>query len=168
MSGWDERWLDIRNISLLAPIMTARIDKAVEKGCDAIEPDNMDAWVNRKEVKKPITAAHQLAYNKFIAQTAHDRNISVGLKNDIEQLDQLVDFFDFAVNEQCFEFNECDAYQTFTNAQTDKAVFGVEYKGKPSVFCPKAIAQKLSFQKKKMLSLKQWRIGCETFGNLQG
>ena len=166
MSDWDERWLDIRKIKLLTPIMTSRIQKAVDLGCDAIEPDNMDVYEpdNVAQAKKPIRARHQLRYNKFIANTAHELGISVGLKNDLGQLEQLVEYYDFAVNEQCFEFNECDEYKTFTNKDTNKAVFGAEYKGNPSVFCPKANEMNLSFQKKRK-KLDAWRIGCEDYDN---
>jgi hypothetical protein len=161
MADWDERWLDIRYVRLLRPIMTARIRLAVSKGCDAVEPDNMDAYTNLDEVGKPITAAHQLRYNRMIANTAHQLGMSVGLKNDLDQLPQLVSYYDFAVNEQCFQYNECSAY-TSTFVQQDKAVFGAEYQGNPAVFCPKANQMKLSFQKK-TLALKQWRIGCENY-----
>jgi hypothetical protein len=161
MADWDERWLDIRRINLLRPIMTSRIKLAVAKGCDAVEPDNMDAYTNLGEVKKPLTAAHQLAYNEFIANTAHSLGMSVGLKNDLNQLSQLVSFYDFAVNEQCFQYQECSRYiNTFVKA--NKAVFGAEYQGDPAVFCPTANQMKLSFQKK-TLALKQWRVGCENF-----
>ena len=108
-----------------------------------------------------ITAAHQLAYNKFIANTAHSLGMSVGLKNDLDQLSQLVSFYDFAVNEQCFQYQECSGY-TSTFVKANKAVFGAEYQGDPAVFCPTANQMNLSFQKK-MLALKQWRIGCENY-----
>ena len=36
-----EWWLDIRQMDILMPIMRARLDLAVQKKCDAIEPDNM-------------------------------------------------------------------------------------------------------------------------------
>lgn len=158
MANWNERWLDIREIELLRPIMTSRMKLAKAKGCDAVEPDNVDAYTNGKETGLSLTAADQLAYNKFIAELAHDQGLSVALKNDIEQLGSLVDDFDFAINEQCFEFNECSKYNAFTSK--DKAVFGAEYKGEPKDFCPKAEAAKLSFQKKR-LSLKSYRVGCE-------
>lgn len=64
-------------------------------------------------------------------------------------------YYDFAVNEQCFQYDECNKYKAFTNQ--DKAVFGVEYQGNPAVFCKQAIANNLSSQKKK-LDLKVWRI----------
>ena len=85
--------------------MTSRIQLAAAKGCDGVEPDIMDAWDpdNVGKVGKPISGKSQLRYNKFIASTAHIYNLSVGLKNDFRQLEDLVDYFDFAVNEQCFE-----------------------------------------------------------------
>jgi len=162
MDEWNERWLDIRRIDLLSKIMTDRIKLAVSKGCDAVEPDNVDAYQNRNEVKKPITAADQLEYNRWIANKAHELGMSVGLKNDVGQLRGLVKYFDFAVNEQCFQYKECSAYKVFTKAGVDKAVFGVEYKGNPANFCRAANRNKLSFQKKR-LSLYAWRIGCEKY-----
>ena len=43
--GWSgERWLDIRRIDLLAPIMLARLDECAAKDFDAVEPDNMEIY----------------------------------------------------------------------------------------------------------------------------
>ena len=72
-----------------------------------------------------LTADDQLAFNKFIANEAHKRGLSVGLKNDLEQIPELVDFFDFSVNEQCHEFDECDALEPFI--QAGKPVLNAEY-----------------------------------------
>jgi len=161
MADWDERWLDIgTSAGLLKPIMTSRIRRAVAKGCDAVEVDNVDAYENRGEVKKPITAAQQLRYNRWIASKAHQLGISIGLKNAVGLLKDLEPNFDFAVNEQCFQYKECHHYQIFIGK--NKAVFGAEYRGSPADFCPRANAMKLSFQKKRF-SLKVWRVGCERF-----
>ncbi|WP_250461952.1 endo alpha-1,4 polygalactosaminidase [Microbulbifer litoralis] len=160
MADWDERWLDIRRIDLLTDIMGARLDLAVSKGCDGVEPDNMDAYTNGDETGLPLIGADQLAYNRWIAQEAHARGLSVGLKNDVGQLADLVGDFDWALNEQCFEYNECSGYQVFINA--GKAVFGVEYTGEPAQFCPQANNMNLSWLKKQ-LSLNSWRIGCEDY-----
>ncbi len=162
MAEWDERWLDIRRIDLLTPIMTSRLDLAVEKGCDAVEPDNVDAWTNSSEVRlsPALTADDQLTYNKWLARQAHDRGLSIGLKNDIEQLADLVDDFDWALNEQCFQYNECEEYSVFVNAE--KAVFGTEYQGNPADFCPRAKQLGLQWMKKK-LDLFGWRQGCEDY-----
>ncbi len=118
----DERWLDIRSSDVLA-IMLARMDTAVTKGCDGVEPDNVAGYAN--DTGFALTAADQLAYNAQIANAAHARNLSVGLKNDLDQIADLIDHFDFAVNEQCHEFSECDALQPFIDA--NKAVFSAEY-----------------------------------------
>lgn len=80
--------------------MTSRMKLAVQKGCDAVDPDNMDGYTNDNGFK--LTAAQQLKYNKFIADLAHKHNLAVGLKNDLNQIKDLVSSFDFAVNEQCF------------------------------------------------------------------
>lgn len=160
MAEWDERWLDIRRIDLLGPIMRDRLDLAVAKGCDGVEPDNMDAYTNLSEVNLPLTYQDQITYNRWIAQEAHARGLSVGLKNDVDQLADLVDYFDWALNEQCFQYNECNNYSIFTNA--GKAVFGVEYQGSVANFCPQANAMQLFWLKKK-LSLDAWRVGCENY-----
>jgi hypothetical protein len=48
LDGWPgERWLDIRAVDILVPIMTARIDECAKKGFDAVDPANMDGWRSR-------------------------------------------------------------------------------------------------------------------------
>jgi hypothetical protein len=159
MDDWDERWLDVREIALLKPIMSGRMKMAKDKGCDAVEPDNMDSYSNAGEVKPTgsYTGAHQIAYNKAVAQWAHDAGLSVALKNDVDQISSLVGDFDFALNEQCYEYGECDGYQAFIKA--GKAVFGVEYKGDTSSFCPQARTAGFSWLKKN-LDLGVFRQAC--------
>jgi len=123
LDGWeDERWLDIRSATV-RDVMTARLDLAAERGCDGVEPDNVTAHEN--DTGFDITSDDQLDYNRFIAEGARSRGLLVGLKNDLEQIPALVDDFDFAVNEQCHEFDECDVYATF--ADQGKPVFNAEY-----------------------------------------
>ncbi len=137
MKDWkDEKWLDIRQIEQLAPIMQARLDLAVEKCCDGVEPDNVDGYINQTGF--PLTYEDQLKYNKWLANEAHTRGLSVGLKNNLDQVEDLVDHFDWALNEQCFEFDECEKLLPFINK--GKAVFGVEYELKSEEFCKKANA----------------------------
>lgn len=131
MSGWeDEQWLDIRRTDVLLPIMAARMDICAAKGFDAVEPDNVDGYLN--ETGFPLTPGDQLTYNRAIADLAHARGMSVALKNDVDQIPELVDTFDFAVNEECFRYEECDHYEPFVDA--GKAVLHVEYQG-PLDFC---------------------------------
>ncbi|HKY89881.1 MAG TPA: endo alpha-1,4 polygalactosaminidase [Nevskiaceae bacterium] len=118
----DERWIDIRSTNVKR-IMRSRLDRAAAKGCHAVEPDNVDAWDNDNGLA--ITRRDQLRYNKYIAAQSHLRGLAVGLKNDLAQIPALVDHFDFAVNEQCFQYRECDRLQPFIDA--GKPVFNAEY-----------------------------------------
>lgn len=123
LDGWaGEKWLDIRSNNVHS-IMEKRLALAADKGCDGVEPDNMDGYTN--DPGFDFTAADQLAYNRFIANTAHEYNLSVGLKNDLDQLEALVGYYDFAVNEQCFQYDECERYSVFTDS--NKPVFNAEY-----------------------------------------
>ncbi len=126
LDGWEgERWLDIRSANV-KKIMRARLDLAKKMGCDGVEPDNVDGYSNQSGF--PLTAQDQLVFNRFLATEAHQRGLSIGLKNDLDQVKTLVNDFDFAVNEQCFEFSECDLLKPFIDQ--GKAVFNAEYKQK--------------------------------------
>jgi hypothetical protein len=69
----------------------------------------------------------------------------------------LLPYFDFSLNEQCFQYHECDKLTPFVDA--GKAVFGVEYHLDTADFCPDANAMDFNFLKKK-LSLRAWRVAC--------
>ncbi len=62
----------------------------------------------------------------------------MALKNDIGQAAQLLPYFDYAINEQCQQYKECNMLKPFVDA--GKAVFQVEYKLATSSFCPAANA----------------------------
>ncbi|GEB56648.1 endo alpha-1,4 polygalactosaminidase [Streptomyces gardneri] len=155
-NGWEgERWLDIRRTDVLEPLMAKRLDMCRDKGFDAVEPDNMDGYRNRTGF--PLTAADQLRYNRLIARLAHDRGLAVGLKNDLDQIPRLLPDFDFAVNEQCAEYDECGRLAPFVAA--GKAVFHVEYELDTGEFCPQARKLGLSSMLKKY-ELGVWRKPC--------
>lgn len=121
--GWaGERWLDIR-AEAVRERMAARLDQAVAKGCDAVEPDNMDSYQNNTGFA--LTAADQLDYNRWLSTQAHARGLSIGLKNDPDQAAELVADFDWALTEGCHEQGWCDQLQPFGDA--GKAVWHVEY-----------------------------------------
>jgi hypothetical protein len=134
--GWpDEKWLDVRQLTVLEPLMRARADKCKAAGFDAIDWDNVDGYTNDNGFG--FTAADQLTYNKLLAKIAHDDGLSVALKNDLDQVPDLVASFDFAVNEQCAEYTECTSLDPFTTA--GKAVAEVEYNTDPATFCADAV-----------------------------
>ncbi|ORX78110.1 hypothetical protein BCR32DRAFT_235266 [Anaeromyces robustus] len=123
MEEWDENWLDYR-IEGIKPFMTERLDIAKAKDCDGVEFDNVDAYTNTFW-DDPLTASDQIKYNRWLAQEAHDRGLSAGLKNCVGLLSDLVSNFDFAINEECSEYNECHQYSIFLNK--NKAVFVALY-----------------------------------------
>jgi TolB protein len=122
--GWaGENWLDIRQIDLLAPIMRSRLDLCKAKGFDGVEPDNIDAYTN--DTGFTLTYQDQLAFNISLANEAHSRGLSIGLKNDSEQVDDLLPHFDWALTEDCFDEEWCEEMLPFIWA--GKAVFAAEY-----------------------------------------
>jgi hypothetical protein len=151
----DERWLDIRQLAILEPLIVARMQMCKDKGFDAIEPDNIDGYEN--DTGFPLTAQDQIVYNTFLAATAHKMGLSIGLKNDIDQVQTLVPLFDWTLNEQCFEYQECDKLLPFI--QAGKAVFNVEYNLAPSQFCPQANAMNFN-SLKKHVQLDAYRVAC--------
>ncbi len=153
-----ERWLDIRS-PVVRPIMQARLDLARDKQCDGVEPDNLDGYEHKTGFK--LQARHQRSYNRFIADEAHARGLAVGLKNNAKQVTALEPRFDFAVVEQCFEFEECRKYKAFIDA--GKAVFAAEYDTDPAEFCP--AAAQLGFSAiLKRLDVGVPRVACATGG----
>jgi hypothetical protein len=156
LDGWDqEKWLDVSKYQLFSPVMERRLDLAVQKGCDGVEPDNVDAFENKSGFA--LTYAHQLAYNRWLAQEAHERNLLIALKNDLSQVNDLVSYYDFAVNEQCFEYDECEFLGPFI--QQGKAVLGVEYNLGTDDFCDDALKHKFSWLKM-TYDLDGERISC--------
>jgi len=43
----EERWLDIRRLDILRPILNRRFHICARKGFDAVEPDNIAGWENK-------------------------------------------------------------------------------------------------------------------------
>ena len=124
LEGWEgERWVDIRSPQVHA-IMLARLDRAGERRCDGVEPDNVQSYDD--ETGFELTYADQLAYNRLIATEAHARGLAVGLKNGGAQVPDLLEAYDFALNEECHEYEECADFAPFVEA--GKAVFNVEYR----------------------------------------
>lgn len=123
-AGWPgERWLDIRQIDALAPILSARLDLCAAKGFDGVSPDNLDGHTNATGF--PLTAADQLAFNRWLAAEAHQRGLGIGLKNDPEQAEVLAEFFDWATTESCLAEGWCDQLAPFLFA--GKPVLAIEY-----------------------------------------
>jgi hypothetical protein len=148
MPEWPgEYWLDVAEVqsptSELAAIMNARLQMCANKGFDAVEWDNVDAAFNDQEtgLSPRPTDDDQLIYNQFLFNNTHALGMAVLLKNDPAQVEQLVAYADGTVNEQCHEFDECDALTPFIEA--GKPVFNAEYWPRND-FCADAVAARIS------------------------
>ena len=157
----DEFWLNINtNVSGTNPNtgqtetaqqfildqLTARLAKARSAGVDAIEFDNVDAYQNKTGLT--ISAATQEQFDAAIANLAHTAGFAAGLKNDLGQASDLQPYFDFAINEQCWQYRECNFPAPGLQAWPStygKAVFNVEYKLATSKFCPQANSSSYNF-----------------------
>jgi hypothetical protein len=133
--SWDgSNWLDIRRIDILKPIMENRIKNWCKaKGFDAVEPDETEVWSNDSGFN--ITKAQNNAYNIMIADLVHKYGMSVGLKGNTTETGELVNYFDWTLNEECWQYNECDQIQNSFIAK-GKAAFNIEYQATPN--CAKA------------------------------
>lgn len=123
LEDWpDERWLDTRSPAVRSA-MLARLDLAVTRACDGVEPDNIDAYQNDSNLD--LSRADAIDYLRFLAREAHAKRLSIGLKNGLDLIPGLIGEFDWALNESCLAYDECGALLPFIDA--GKAVFHVEY-----------------------------------------
>ena len=137
----DENYANLNNDhgqrDFMLKMNRARVAKCKRAGFDAVEFDVVDSWeTSASRSGWHISAQTQLIFNRALAGIAHSFGMSAGLKNDLEQVSQLEPSFDFAINEQCFQYHECGNLDPFV--QAGKAVFTVEYRTDPATFCAKA------------------------------
>lgn len=166
MAGWPgEYWLDIRSDNVVN-IMLARLDTAVARGCDGVDPDNVNGYTAATGFD--LTYEDQLAYNKLLANEARARGLSVGLKNDIKQINDLVSYYDFTVNEQCHEYDECPPLNAFQSQ--GKPIFNIEYADTlPAAqtlaagLCPQSMAAGLRTLIMPLNLDDQWRVSCDEY-----
>ncbi|RKR90712.1 glycosyl hydrolase family 114 [Micromonospora pisi] len=152
-----DRWLDIRQWSVLEPVLADRFRLCYGKGFTAVMPANMDGYA--RESGFPLTFDDQLVFNRRLAALARSAKLSPGLTNDLEQVVALEPSFDFAVNEQCFQRAECDQLLPFVEAR--KPVFQVEYDELADETC--VAAQGYGFATiRKEPDLGPWRDLCLT------
>lgn len=104
--------------------VTTMIATCAEKGFHAVEFDNLDTYSRFDGL--PFGQAETIDYAATLTAVAHDLGLAVGQKNTVEltreqSLDRIG--FDFAVVEECAEFDECAAYR----AVFDLHVLSIEY-----------------------------------------
>ncbi|KAI4726634.1 endo alpha-1,4 polygalactosaminidase [Aureobasidium sp. EXF-10728] len=138
LSGWPgEKWLNTESQTVRS-IMADRIKMAAEKGCDAVDPDNMDGFEINTGFS--LTAGTALNYLSFLSLTAASYNMAIGLKNAGTIAANATCLVEFSIIESCIAQGQCDIYQNFIAA--GKAVFQIEYPlGAPGAVSSQALAQ---------------------------
>jgi hypothetical protein len=114
---WNEPLLDLRTADKRARIATkvnAWIDGCAKSGYQAIEPDNYDSYTRSKNL---LTADQAKQFLALLAKHAHSRNLAIGQKNTADLVgDRKTVGLDFAVSEECGQYDECAAYaDAFSN-----------------------------------------------------
>jgi hypothetical protein len=122
---WDEVLLDTSSPDKrrrLAEVVGGWIDDCAAAGYQAVEPDNLDSFGRSEGL---LTAEDNLAFGALLVARAHAAGLAVGQKNTAELAARgRAAGFDFAVAEECGQYDECGAY---AEAYEDR-VFVVEYR----------------------------------------
>jgi hypothetical protein len=110
----------------IAAIEYGWIDGCASAGYQAIEPDNLDTWTRSKNL---LTKADNVGLATLLAQHAHDKSLAIAQKNttDLGSIGRTTVKFDFAVAEECQEYDECGKY----TAVYGNNVIEIEYTDNP-------------------------------------
>lgn len=76
LEGWEgEYWLNTSSVNA-RNIMLACLDQAAKKGCDGVDPDNIDGYENDSGLD--LTTGTAVDFVAFLADATHARNMSFG------------------------------------------------------------------------------------------
>ncbi|WP_043670197.1 endo alpha-1,4 polygalactosaminidase [Streptomyces xylophagus] len=108
---WGEALLDIGTAAKRERV-AARVDRWIDgcaaKGFDAVEPDNYDSYTRSHHL---LTANDATAFITLLSRHAHARRLAIAQKNTVELAGlRKRTGLDFAVAEECAEYDECGAY----------------------------------------------------------
>lgn len=122
--GWDgEFWLDLRQAERLAPAIEARLDLCREKGFKGVDPDNLDG--HETDTGFELTSDTQIQFLTWLAAAAHQRGLSIGLKNVPDLAPEISNQFDWIIIEDCHAQSWCGDVTGFI--EHGKPVFSIEY-----------------------------------------
>ncbi|TDZ14969.1 hypothetical protein Cob_v012062 [Colletotrichum orbiculare MAFF 240422] len=135
----DERYLDIRNAAVVN-LMKKRLEQAARIGCDGVDPDNIDAWVEDGDdpTSFKLRPSDYATYIKTLAGHAHtlttqeSRPLMLGQKNAPTIAPDLASVVDFAVLETCLGTRTTDDVEPFCSdfqriVSKGSPVFQIEY-----------------------------------------
>ena len=82
------------------------VDGCAAAGFDAVEPDNLDSWTRADGL---LTAEDAAATARLLVERAHRAGLAIGQKNAPELAGEGLGF-DYAVAEDCGQYDECAVY----------------------------------------------------------
>ena len=134
LDGWaGERWIDYRNATVVK-IMRDRIALARSKGCQGVDPDNIDG--HRNQTGFSLHSRNQRDFIEKLSASARAAGLKIGLKNSPETAWDLERLTDFVVVEECSKYQECSSYKAFQN--NGKPIYQIEYRSKSTSLCADA------------------------------
>jgi hypothetical protein len=109
---WNEILLDYSTAAKRAALTTivgGWMDGCASKGYKGVEPDNLDSYTRSKNL---LTESEAVAYAGSLVSYAHGKGLAVGQKNDADLSTAKAKQagFDFAVAEECADYDECGNY----------------------------------------------------------
>ncbi|MFE6668727.1 endo alpha-1,4 polygalactosaminidase [Streptomyces sp. NPDC057697] len=111
---WGEAMLDVHTDAKrerIARKVNTWIDDCAAKGYKAVDPDNYDTYT--RAPRGLLSADDAKAFLSLLATHAHAKGLAIGQKNTAELAPARKEVgVDFAVVEECGEYDECGDYET--------------------------------------------------------
>jgi hypothetical protein len=103
----EERWVDLRQLDALKPMLDARIHMCAAKGFDAIELDDIDSFEPTSTTGFNLTAGDAQNLLAYVDNQIHREGMAVLWKNTGVLSWWGRDYSDGAVVEECYTYDEC-------------------------------------------------------------
>ena len=102
-----ERWVDLRRLDALKPMIDARIRMCARKGFDAIELDDIDSFEPATTTGFNLTPGDAQNFLAYVDNEVHRQGMTVLWKNTGILSWWGRDYSDGAVVEECYTYSEC-------------------------------------------------------------
>jgi len=140
VSGWPERYVDIRSAATVSIVESMIAQQCAAKGFDAVETDIDESYNSANGFG--LTQADEVTYMTALADYMHGLGLGWWIKNPDDTGDDyatlMAPLADAVLTEQCNQYSTCGALSAYLGT---KAVFNAEYHVKPAKFCPSDIVR---------------------------
>ena len=134
VSGWPERYVDIRSPATVSIVESMIAQQCADKGFDAVETDIDESY--HSDNGFGLTQADEERYMTTLADYMHGLGLGWWIKNPDDTGDNyatdMAPLADAVLTEQCNQYSSCTALDAYLGV---KAVFNAEYRRKPKQFC---------------------------------